>query len=146
MTCAQAVADTHHRIDHPNSRNRFIKVVGLGEGGAAVARTIGARQLRGVEIVIPQSAETAVVIGTLEALADADMIFLVAGDGDDIGLAPQIRQAVRRSGILVTGILFQRNASPPDKELLAVLRTASDMLVITFDEDYLEDMLVELGA
>ncbi|MDB5773161.1 MAG: hypothetical protein JWM42_3535 [Burkholderia sp.] len=146
LSCAQAVADTHHRIQIANSSRRLIKVVGIGQGGAAVARSIGNRGLHDVQTVIPQSGDVVTVVGTLQSLNDADMLFLVARDGDDLALAPAIRQAVRGSGVLVTGVLIQEGSAAPAPEGLATLRAATDMLVIATDESYVVDMLVELGA
>jgi cell division GTPase FtsZ len=146
LTCAAAASDTHHRIDSPNSRQRCIKVVGIGQGGARVARAIEAMGLRDVNVVVPQHNDAAVVVGALQSLAGADMLFVVACAGDDLGLAPLVKQAVRRTGILVTGVLIQQKSEPAATADLAVLRAASDLLVIASDENYVTDMLVELGA
>lgn len=146
LSCAQAVADTRHRIQIPNSRRRLIKIVGIGQGGAKVARSIGNKGLQDVHAVVPRPGEVAAMVSTLQSLNGADMLFVVACAGDDLALAPAIRQAVRRGGILVTGVLIQDSSEPTAPEGLATLRAASDMLVIASDENYLIDMLVELGA
>jgi cell division GTPase FtsZ len=144
---ARAASDTRHRIDHPNSRRRSIKLIGIGAGGARIVRATGAMALRNVDAVVPDKDSVAKMVDALQDLKDADMIFVVACAGDDVGMAPLIKQIVGRSGVLVTGILIQQTiGQQPVQAGLAVLRAASDMLVIASDESYVADMLSELGA
>lgn len=138
MSSARAASDTRHRIKAANSQPRRIKLVGLGRGGAAVVGAIDGAGMRAVQQVIahPTSA--------LEAqLAGAEMIFMVACSGDDLGLAPQVRQIARDAKVLITGILVQSGPAQPE---LPVLRAASDMLVVVTDPGYVSDMLEQLGA
>jgi cell division GTPase FtsZ len=102
--------------------------------------------LADVDIVIPDASQSSVVVSMIESLAGADMIFVIACAGDDLGLAPLIRQIARKSNVLVTGIFIQHNHEPAAQASLAVLRPASDMLVVASDESYVADMLVELGV
>ncbi len=82
------------------------------------------------------------------SLTSADMIFIVARRGDDVGLAP-----------VVSGIAHGRNHPatalyivPPepswdgDDDTLRTLRSAVEMLVIVSDESYVPAMITALGS
>ncbi|MDB5775950.1 MAG: hypothetical protein JWP38_2083 [Herbaspirillum sp.] len=144
-SCAVAVRDTQYRIDAPNSSKRFLEVVGIGKGGERMGRVIKDRNLRDVHVVL-DAAEQARGTGALELLDGADMLFIIACDGDDVMLAPFLKQAARRKLVPVTGILIQNGNKGPESAGLALLRASCDMLVIAASEDYVADMLVEFGA
>jgi cell division GTPase FtsZ len=87
------------RIQAPNSQPRSIAIVGLGEGGAAIARSIDREGLAHLDIhVLAKSATGGDAIAAIKAgggdlhrdLMSADMIFIVACRGDDVGLAPVV--------------------------------------------------------
>ena len=87
------------RIQAPNSRPRSIALVGLGEGGAAIARNISREGLGHLDVhVLAKSAGGGDAIAAIQAgggdlqrdLTEADMIFIVACSGDDVGLAPVV--------------------------------------------------------
>ena len=67
LSNARAASDTRHRIAAANSQPRFIKLVGLGSGGAAIVTSIDTASLRDVRIVIPDGGAAA-----LSELADAE--------------------------------------------------------------------------
>ncbi|HWZ47775.1 MAG TPA: hypothetical protein VNX00_06100 [Herbaspirillum sp.] len=141
-SCAVAVTDTRYRIDSPNSQRRFIEVIGLGRGGEAVAKMVEARALADVHVVIPDANHAL----PLPLLDGADMLFIIACDGDDVGLAPLFKQAAHRLGVQITGIFIHDPAVRPEPVSLATLRAASDILVIASSRDYAIDMLIQLGA
>jgi cell division GTPase FtsZ len=144
---ARAASDTRHRINYPNSRRRIIKLAGIGQGGARIVSKIGAMGLKDVHTVVPDRSSVATAASELQMLNGADMIFVVACAGDDLALAPLIKQIGRLDGVLVTGILIQRLVPKHSVHTrLEVLRAASDMLVIASDDSYVSDMLTELGA
>ncbi|SNS94710.1 hypothetical protein SAMN06265795_11026 [Noviherbaspirillum humi] len=156
---AYLASDTSHRIDHPNSSPRHIRVVGIGIKGADSAQTLNAAQMRHVRSVsLPASAGPgASMEATLQCardqgvdltseLRDADLIFLVAHAGDDVSMAPAIKQLARQQNVSITGVLVQDRSAAQDAASLEVLRASSDMLIIASDNDYVEDMLQELGA
>jgi hypothetical protein len=143
---ARAAGDIRHRIQHPNSHRRAITLVGIGTGGARLAREAAARSWDDVQVVIPD-AGTAAAADLDRMLNRADMIFMLACAGDDFGLAPLVKQAGRMHGVPLTSILIQQpscqQAAPAGLE---TLRAASDMLVIASDDSYVTDMLEQLGA
>jgi cell division GTPase FtsZ len=139
-SCAVAVTDTRYRIDSPNSKRRFIEVVGLGNGGEEVAKMVDARQLADVHVVIPDANRA------LQLLDGTDMLFIITCDGDDVSLAPVFKQAARKLGVQVTGIFIHDAAVKPEPVSFAALRAASDILVIASSRDYAIDMLIQLGA
>lgn len=146
ITKPPVVSEVKHRIAVPNSRPRLIKLVGVGVEGARVAQGMASLELQGVNVVIPDFSSSQAVVAMLQSLTEADMIVAVACAGDDLTLAPLIKQAVRRSSVMVTGIFIQEDHGPTAHESLAILRPSCDMLVIASDESYVVDMLVELGA
>jgi cell division GTPase FtsZ len=163
---SRAATDVRHRINVPNSIPRSIKFVGIGEGGAQMAANVAEQHLRNVEVIAPiinrsesdaaspgksssvLQAITAEENEITKAFQGANMVFLVAISNDDISLAPVISGIARSTGVLVTGIMIQKEISNGEtaKSGLEILRAASDMLVITSDESYVIEMLGALGA
>ena len=121
------------RIQAPNSRPRSIAMVGLGEGGAAIAQRI---KSNGDDLH--------------RALQEADMIFVVACRGDDVGLTPVVARIARDRGVQVTAIYLVESsaqaAAPAEDETLRVLRTGVHMLVVATDETYVAAMIAALGS
>ncbi|MDB5898368.1 MAG: ftsZ [Ramlibacter sp.] len=155
---SRAATDTRHRIAHPNSHPRQIKVVGIGPGGSASTAKLLSRGLRNVQVVdAPAGSRTASspeeMLETIRAqgvdlaqsLKGADMLFMVAHATDDVGIAPVIKHLGRQSNVLITGILIQ-NKQQSSEATLEILRGASDMLIVASDDSYVADMLEELGA
>lgn len=168
-----AASDTRHRVNYPNSKPRAIKLVGVGDGGARVARKVERMCLSGVDTVAPLTDRASgdkapSSTGMLQAIAldgnelsrslsGADMIFTVACTGDDVAYAAVVGQIARSRNVLVTGILIESRRSANERggptsdaqrtsDALDVLRAASDMLVIVSDESYVSEMLNALGA
>jgi hypothetical protein len=137
ISSARASTDTRHRIAAPNSQPRNIKLVGLERGGAALAAALDLERLRTVEVMPAHSAIDPA------RFAGAEMIFVIACAGDDLAPAPHIRRVARDAGVMVTAILQGGGDTHAE---LALLRAASDMLVVARDASYVTDMLVQLGA
>jgi cell division GTPase FtsZ len=152
MSESRVAADTRHRVSYPNSRPRAIKVFGLGQGGSEIARRLGDAGFGHVE-ALPTLGEggagPALDRNALQRVVEtADMVFVVARDGDDIGLASVLSPIAHARNILVTGILIQalEARTPSPDATLNALRSASDMLVIVSDEAYVGERLGALGA
>lgn len=160
---SRAASNVRHRIQAPNSEPRSIKIIGLGAGGAEIVQRVSERGFRCVEAIslapaatVAHAASSAQVLdaiatggnGLARALEGANMIFVLAKAGDDISFARVIRGIARGMGVLVTGImLHSQSGGPTETEPdLDVLRSASDMLVISSDESYVLEMLGALGA
>ena len=156
---SRAAADTRHRVAYPNSRPRAIKLIGLGEGGGTIARDIAGRKLRQVEALVggaprgdTDPADLARALANegseiARAVREADMVFIVAREGDNVALAPAIGQMAHERSVLVTGMLIQdANRDVVARGTLDALRSASDMLVIVSDTEYVPEMLGALGA
>jgi len=142
ISSARAATDTRHRIKEANSQPRRIKLIGLASGGAGIVQALNLDTLREVQPIVDDgSAEV------LQQLDGAEMIFVVACNGDDMARAPEIKQIARAANVMITGILVQ-NADGPDtaKTDLPILRAASDMLIVASDPSYVTDMLAQLGA
>jgi cell division GTPase FtsZ len=145
------------RIQTPNSKPRSIAVVGLGEGGAAVARTLS-KESTNVEVhVLAKSVAGGDPVAAIKASGDdlqrdlmaADMIFIVACKGDDAGLAPVVGRIAHSRNHPVTALYIipaQAPMSDAEDLTLKTLRTAAEMLVVVSDESYVPAMIATLAA
>ena len=145
------------RIQAPNSKPRSIAVVGLGEGGAAMARALSADRPPNVEVhVLAKSAAGGDALAAIKAgggdlhrdLMAADMIFMVACRGDDVGLAPVVSGIAHSRNHTVTALYIVPADTPLSEEedqTLKTLRSGVDMLVIVSDESYVPAMITALG-
>jgi cell division GTPase FtsZ len=144
------------RIQSPNSSPRSIAVVGLGTRGAEIARSLSARELPNAEVhVLAKSALGPDALAAIQAgggdlqrsLTGTDMIFIVAGPGDDVGLAPVVSSIAHSRNHPVTALYVVPGGSTGDGEdaTLRTLRGAVEMLVVVSDESYLPAMIAALG-
>jgi cell division GTPase FtsZ len=169
MSSSRAATDTSHRVPYPNARPRRIKLVGVGETGRRVAAEIHGPDLTHVDIVPPSAGATTASLAhggeadasaamlrsiatsadqQAQALAGADMVFIVLGRGEDGREAGAISRIARNMRTLVTGVVID-NASEPSQvgeRGLDELRQACDMLVITSEPEDLRAMLSSLGT
>lgn len=147
------------RIQEPNSKPRTIALVGLGHGGAAIARHVSAQDHANLQVhVLAKSAALGTdAVAAIQAgggdlqrsLVDADMIFIVARRGDDVGLAPVVSGIAHGRSHPVTALYIVRADEEPregEDETLRTLRTAVEMLVIVSDESYVPAMITALGS
>jgi hypothetical protein len=147
------------RIQAPNSKPRSAALVGLGEGGAAIAGNLAREGLRALNVKVFASprplAEDA--LATIKsngddlhrALKDADMIFVVARRGDDVGLVPVVSRIARDRNVQVTAIYLvpeQDSHAGEEDENLKTLRAGVHMLVVATDESYVAAMVAALGG
>jgi hypothetical protein len=146
------------RIQEPNSKPRSIALVGLGAGGAAIARDIAAQGLPHLDVhVLAKSAAGGDAVAAIQAgggdlqrdLTEADMIFLVACSGDDVGLAPVVSGIAHSRKHPVTALYVV----PPDAvrsasedPTLKTLRAEVEMLVVVSDQSYVPAMITALGS
>lgn len=145
------------RIQAPNSRPRALALVGLGSGGAAIARRIASERPANLEVhVLAKSLNGTDPLAAIQAgggdlqrdLSNADMIFLVACRGDDVGLAPVVSQIAHGRRHPVTALYIvpgEAPASAAEDETLRTLRTAVEMLVVVSDESYVPAMIGALA-
>ena len=143
------------RIQEPNSRRRSIALVGLGSGGAAVARAISKQDLAGLDVRVAYAASSPDALDRIKnhgdemtrAVRDADMIFMVACRGDDVSLAPVVSRIAHGHNAPVTAIYLVPAAGfGPDDATLRTLRTGAEMMVIASDESYVAAMVAALGG
>lgn len=143
------------RIQVPNSQPRSIAIVGLGEGGAAVARRIPREGPAHLDVHVLAKSAGADALAAIQAgggdlqrdLQAADMIFIVACRGDDVALAPVVSGIARARGHSVTGLyLVAADEIGPEDAALGALRNAVEMLVVVSDESYVRAMIGALGG
>jgi cell division protein FtsZ len=152
-----------------------IKVIGLGDSGAEIISRAIDSSLEGVKSIlihtddrslstydadakIQLSGELVVKAGSLfeetirDELDDADMIVLVAGEGDqpETRIAPIIGKIAKEVGILIAGVVTRRSTSeePLDsaqvEEGVQLLREAADMMIMVPDETLLPGFFTAL--
>jgi cell division GTPase FtsZ len=144
------------RMQYPNSKPRSIALVGLGAGGAEIARNLSGEGLAhlDVHVLAKQSAGPDAVAaiqaggGDLQRdLTSADMIFIVACRGDDVGLAPVVSGIAHSRNHPVTGLyIVPPQALTGDDDTLRTLRSSVEMLVVVSDESYVPAMIAALGS
>ncbi len=145
------------RIQTPNSRPRSIALVGLGEGGACIARAVAAERPAHLEVhVLAKSAAGGNALAAIQAgggdlqrdLTTADMIFIVARRGDDVGLASVVSGIAHSRNHPVTALYIvpDGDGSADEDATLKTLRTAVEMLVVVSDESYVPAMIAALGS
>ena len=143
------------RIQEPNSKPRSIAVVGLGQGGAAVARSLSSQDLPMAQVhVLAKSAPGPDALAAVQAaggdlqrdLQSADMIFIVARPGDDVGLAAVVSSIAHGRRHPVTALyIVPPEAVSGDDATLRTLRESVEMLVVVSDESYVPAMIAALG-
>lgn len=145
------------RIQAPNSKPRTIALVGLGDGGAAIARGLAKEAHPNLEVhVLAKSASGGDAVAAIKAgggdlhrdLMNADMIFIVARRGDDVGLAPVVSGIAHNRHHPVTALYIvpaDAALSEGEDETLRTLRAGVEMLVVVSDESYVPAMIAALG-
>ena len=144
------------RIQAPNSKPRSIALVGLGEGGAAIARAIAAEDHPNLQVhVLAKSAAGGDALAAIQAgggdlqrdLMGADMIFIVACRGDDVGLAPVVSRIAHSRHHTVTALYIvpPEAAGAQEDATLKTLRSGVEMLVVVSDQSYVPAMITALG-
>lgn len=131
-------ADPVERIPYPNSARRDITLFGLGSRSVAVTQNISDLDLPGVTIL--SDAGGMFLLNTTNAvLAVLDQKVI------DLGALKAISvQTCHRGLLLTTVVLLQADGTPIDKNWLFRVREASDILVITDDDDYPSELVQSL--
>ena len=147
------------RIQAPNSKPRSIALVGLGQGGAAVAERLRDAGLDGINLRIfptPRPPEPDAIASIKSngddlhrALNEADIIFVVARPGDDVRLVPVVSRMATDRHAQVSALYLVppgHDAETHDDATLKTLRTGVHMLVIASDDSYVAAMIAALGS
>jgi hypothetical protein len=133
------------RIGHyRNSSRRRIKLYGLGDTGASVARAVGARGLPNVEVRTGTGAAGWAQITGSGNDRDTNMVVIVCGEGDEERFRPE----PERPASLVTFVLLQRkgNLLVVRQDSVAHARSSADLFVTTSDRDYVADLIDNLAS
>jgi cell division GTPase FtsZ len=145
------------RIQAPNSKPRSIALVGLGAGGAAIARRISCEGTPKLDVHVFASASGSDALADIKsgggdlqrALGSADMIFIVTTRGDDVGLAPVVSRVAHSRNHPVTALYIvpsEASLSEEEDNTLRTLRSGVEMLVVVSDESYVVAMIAALGG
>jgi hypothetical protein len=143
------------RIQAPNSQPRSLALVGIGTGGAAVARRLAEEPRPNLDVHVLAKSAGADPVASIKAgggdlqrdLTHADMIFLVASPGDDVSLAPVVASIAhsRRHPVTALYVVPPEGLRESGDETLRTLRAAVEMLVVVSDESYVPAMIEALG-
>lgn len=145
------------RIQAPNSKPRSIALVGLGAGGAAIARRISGEGIAQLDVHVFTSASGNDALADIKsggedlqrALGSADMIFIVTSRGDDVGLAPVVSRVAHSCNHPVTALYIvppEAALSEEEDNTLKTLRSGVEILVVVSDESYVAAMIAALGG
>ena len=146
------------RIQAANSRPRSIALVGLGQGGAEIARGLSGQEIENLDVhVLAKSSAGDNTLAAIQAgggdlqraLMEADMIFIAACRGDDVGLAPVVSGIAHSRNHPVTALYIvppEETAAMAEDATLRTLRSAVEMLVVVSDRSYVPAMITALGT
>jgi hypothetical protein len=149
------------RIQEPNSSRRTIALIGLGAGGAVMAGNVAKTDLGPIDVHVVANPRVSAEDPLAKiksngdelhrALKDADMVFIVACSGDDVGLAPVVSRLAHSRNAPVTAIYLVPASLDPgvpaiEDATLKTLRDGVEMLVIASDESYVAAMVAALGG
>ena len=130
--------------DYRNSKPRFVRLYGLGDRGASLARAI-AREA-GPNVAIKSGSQP---VGWHEIAGDmpdpnTNMVVIVCGEGDQV----LFKADGNKPDSLVTFVVLQKisNALVAGDENFARVRNQSDLFVTTSDADYVSDLIDNLAS
>lgn len=133
------------RIGHyRNSSPRLIRLLGLGDAGARVVRSVAKRGLPNVEV-----ATNARPVGWDDLAEErpgerTNMLVIVCAEGDEQLFRPERG----KPDMLVTFVLLQNTGGMPaaGHERVANARGFSDLFVTTSDADYVAELIDNLAS
>ena len=134
---AATAAEARFRVDYPNARPRVSRVVALDVAGAAILRRLGGAGARGAAPFITISPAAAT-----EELAGADLVVMVAGSDQAAPAGSVIGDVCAARGIMTAAIVV--GAPGAVEAAVSALRPHAAVLVVTGDEDYVQEMLSAL--
>ena len=127
-----------------NSARRHIKLYGLGQTGANVARAIAERGLPNVAVQTGTGVAGWAEIAGAAPDPQTNMVVIVCGEGDEALFRPERE----RPQSLVTFVLLQRegNLLVVREGSVANARGSADLFVTTSDRDYVADLIDNLAS
>jgi hypothetical protein len=130
--------------DYRNSKQRFVRLYGLGPRGASVASDIG--RAAGPNVAVKSGTQPA---GWREIAGDmpdpkTNMVVIVCGEGDQA----LFKADDNKPDSLVTFVVLQKvsNALIAGDENFARARNQCDLFVTTSDTDYVSDLIDNLAS
>jgi hypothetical protein len=162
-SCARAAtaAEARFRIDRPIA-GRSARVVALDEGAAAVARRISEQSWSDAHFFTSEdrtpagnggdAEATDIVMRALdgsesrlsEELVDAEVVIMLATSGGGAEAASAIARACARRGVMMAGLILGDRLE--FDAALSALRPYAPVLMVTWDEDDLSELLRALRA
>jgi hypothetical protein len=133
------------RIEHyRNSSQRHVKLYGLGQAGAKIARTVSERGYPNVAVDAGNRPVDWSDIAGGASAAETNMFVVVCAEGDQALFRPRSE----RPAPLVTFVLLQEGDGGPmlADGALPNIRAYCDLFVTTSDVDYVGDLIDNLAS
>jgi hypothetical protein len=133
------------RIGHyRNSSPRLIRLLGLGDAGAKVARAVANRGLPNVEVTTNGRPVGWDDLAEERPGERTNMLVIVCAEGDERLFRPERG----KPDMLVTFVLLQTSCTMPatGEERVANARGFSDLFVTTSDADYVAELINNLAS
>jgi hypothetical protein len=142
---ATAPAIPGGRIEgYRNSSPRLIRLVGLGDAGAKVARTVATHAPANVEVMTNEMPVGWDELASDDAAERSNLVVVICAEGDQRLFCPERG----KPKMLVTFVLLQNSggldaAADPR---VAKARRFADLFVTTSDADYVSDLIDNLAS
>jgi hypothetical protein len=138
-------AESRYRITAPNSLPRTVAIVALDPRSDGIVAELAPLPWGNARFFGSQEAGSA---GFADAIADADLLVLIALPGTDMRAPTTIGPACQTLRVTTTAVVVAGPdvAQPALAATLAQLRPHSGMLVTTSSAGYIADMLTALRA
>jgi hypothetical protein len=144
LSTAAAAIPGNRIAGYRNSSPRSIRLLGLGDIGGKVVRSVAKRALPNVDIMT-----NAKPVGWNDVAGEhsdgrTNMVVIVCAEGDERLFRPERG----KPDMLVTFVLLQRDngAAAADERRLASARGFSDLFVTTSDVDYVSELIDNLAS
>jgi hypothetical protein len=149
-----SAAEARFRVQTPNSLPRSIRVIALDEAGEeAVTRLAGAAWMQATFLTAASTGGALHDLrGHVRTVEDevkaSDLVVFVAGPGGRAHAVSRIGEACSLERVTTTGLIVGAgSASEIDlSKTLAQIRPWSLMVVLSKNDDYIDDMLTALRA
>jgi hypothetical protein len=136
-SCARAAtaAEARFRIDRPIA-GRSARIVALDSGAAEVLHRVALGEWQGARFFTSEL--------PTEELDDADLVIMIATEGDGAETASEIAKACAERGVMTAGLIL--GGTLEAGEAASALRPYARVLMVTDDEHDISEVLTALRA
>ena len=143
LSVAAAAIPGSRIAGYRNSSPRSIRLLGLGDSGCKVVRSVAKRGLPNVDIMTDAKPVGWNDVAGEHPAVRTNMVVIVCAEGDERLFRPS-----GKPDMLVTVVLLQGDdgAGIADERRLATARGFSDLFVTTSDPDYVSELIDNLAS